>query len=284
MTVSYRGTLANGDAYDSAFSPMNPGSYVACFTVRETEDYAGLYREVPFTVTERTVEPISVKAAGWLGIYDGRPHSIVLTVSGGSGTPAITYATAKDGVYAAENPAFTDVGVYTVWYRVVFPNFTPVEGSAVVSISRGSGGDDDGFVTVRPADGNRAVRIRKTWFAGFEGFTDRFGTDLEKAAVKGTGKFDADGNEMQVWQDYVAGTDPMDTSSRLTASIGMEDGRPVVHWTPALNGDRVRTGVRVYRVLGRNDFADGDWEPVADEADGRYRFFKVTVAMPETEE
>ena len=284
VTVSYRGTLANGDAYDSAFSPMNPGSYVACFTVRETEDYAGLYREVPFTVTERTVEPISVKAAGWLGIYDGRPHSIVLTVSGGSGTPAITYATAKDGVYAAENPAFTDVGVYTVWYRVVFPNFTPIEGSAVVSISRGSGGDGDGFVTVRPAGGNRTVRIRKTWFAGFEGFTDRFGSDLEKAAVKGTGKFDADGNEMQVWQDYVAGTDPMDASSRLTASIGMEDGRPVVHWTPALNGDRVRTGVRVYRVLGRNDLADGEWEPVADEADGRYRFFKVTVAMPETEE
>lgn len=279
VTVEYKGTLANGDAYESPFSPMNPGSYVACFTVRETEDYVGLYKEVPFTVTEKTVEPINVKATGYLGIYDGNPHSITLTVTGGSGTPTVTYAKEREGTYSTINPSFTAVGIYTVWYKVVFPNFAPIEGSAVVSISKGGGGDDE-YVNVRSPNGGATVRIRKTWFSEHTGFVEKFGGDFDKAATMGTGKFDAEGNEMQVWQDYVAGTDPIDVTSRFFASIEILDGKPVVRWNPALNGDRVKTGVRIYSVYGKRELSDETWTIVDDESKGGYRFFKVKVEMP----
>ena len=52
-----------------------------------------------------------------------------------------------------------------------------------------------------------------------------------------TDKKDAKGNDMYVWQDYVAGTDPTDTNSVFKASIEFVDGAPVVIWSPELPPD-----------------------------------------------
>ena len=270
VTVEYKGVLTGGGSYESPFSPMNPGSYTACFSVKETEDYAGLYKEIPFTVTEKTVDPINVKATGYLGIYDGKAHSIVLTVTGGSGTPAITYATAKDGVYSSENPSFTAVGIYTVWYKVVFPNFAPIEGSSVVSISEGGGGGATGDHTT-----TTKVPVPYAWL---DPYLAKYGKGDYEAAGQAKGA-----NGRALWESYVAGLDPENPTSQFTTSIEMINGRPVVHWIPALNGDRVRTGVRVYRVLGKIELSDKGWTPVENETNERYRFFKVTVEMPEEE-
>ena len=83
-----------------------------------------------------------------------------------------------------------------------------------------------------------------------------------------------------VWQDYVAGTDPTNALSQFTAKIEMKDGAPVVTWSPALNGEGVREGARVYRVWGKANLDDTAWSEVAPGNESAYRFFRVTVEMP----
>jgi hypothetical protein len=85
---------------------------------------------------------------------------------------------------------------------------------------------------------------------------------------------------MPVWQDYVVGTDTTNAQSKFTAKIEMKDGSPVVTWSPALNGEGVRKGVRTYRVWGKVNLDDAAWSEVAPGGEGGYRFFRVTVEMP----
>ena len=88
--------------------------------------------------------------------------------------------------------------------------------------------------------------------------------------------------------EYVAGTDPTNLASKLTATIKMgADGRPILSWKPPLNGETevgagVREGARRYSVLGKRDLGDGEekWVPVAEGDESVYRFFKVGVEMP----
>ena len=81
-------------------------------------------------------------------------------------------------------------------------------------------------------------------------------------------------------QGYVAGTDPADAASRFTAEVAFEDGKPVVSWSPALNGEGVREGVRTYRVWGKAELTDSAWVEVVSGGESDYRFFRVTVEMP----
>ena len=58
--------------------------------------------------------------------------------------------------------------------------------------------------------------------------------DFECAAKALTGKRDASGRALQVWEDYVAGTDPTNVESVFRTFIKMEDGVPRITWSPAL--------------------------------------------------
>ena len=64
------------------------------------------------------------------------------------------------------------------------------------------------------------------------------------------------------------------------AKIEMKDGAPVVTWSPALNGEGIREGARVYRVWGKANFGDAAWSEVKAGGEAGYRFFRVTVEMP----
>ena len=94
---------------------------------------------------------------------------------------------------------------------------------------------------------------------------------------------------MSVEDDYVAGTDPTNLESKLTATIKMgADGKPIVSWKPPLNGEDadgagIREGVRSYSVYGKQalDDAAEKWTPVTEGDEGNYHFFKVEVGMPE---
>ena len=88
------------------------------------------------------------------------------------------------------------------------------------------------------------------------------------------------GAALPVWHDYVAGTDPTNALSKFTAKIEMKGGTPVVTWSPALNGEGVREGARVYRVWGKANLDDATWSEVSSGAEGDFRFFRVTVEMP----
>ena len=60
----------------------------------------------------------------------------------------------------------------------------------------------------------------------------------------------------------------------------MKGGAPVVTWSPALNGEGVREGQRVYRVWGKANLDDVERSEVEAGGEGAYRFFRVTVEMP----
>ena len=97
----------------------------------------------------------------------------------------------------------------------------------------------------------------------------------ESAAKAASGKKDYAGNALQVWQDYVAGTDPTNLSSRFTAKIEMVDGEPIVTWDPDLNTNGI---IRIYKVYGRETLdGGGEWQYPTNSL---HRFFKVTVEMP----
>ena len=78
----------------------------------------------------------------------------------------------------------------------------------------------------------------------------------------------------------MAGTDPTNALSKFTANIEMKDGSPVVTWSPALNGEGVREGVRVYRVWGKANLGDAEWSEVGAGGETDLRFFCVTIEMP----
>ena len=95
-----------------------------------------------------------------------------------------------------------------------------------------------------------------------------------EAAMSHTGKFDASGMPMFVWQDFVAGTDPTDVNSRFRATITIENNAPKIEWHPNLN---TNGEVRKYKVLGKTTLlGDEEWAPM----NSAHRFFKVEIAVP----
>ena len=150
---------------------------------------------------------------------------------------------------------------------------TVTVGNAILRIVQGDGvvveGVDTPFV------------IPTSWFEKY--YSTQGGTtpDEWQKIAEGAGvKTDASGAALPVWHDYVAGTDPTDAESRFAASVVLEDGKPVVSWSPALNGDGVREGVRTYRVWGKANLTDAAWSEVAPDGEPAYRFFRVSVEMP----
>lgn len=87
---------------------------------------------------------------------------------------------------------------------------------------------------------------------------------------------DPDGDGLTTAQEYVAGTDPNDPDSKLTAYIEMVDGQPVVTYAPDLLNERV------YKKLGKKNLDDPTepWVEVKEGEEGNYNFFKVTVELP----
>lgn len=112
-------------------------------------------------------------------------------------------------------------------------------------------------------------------------FAAKFGDDFRAAIRKPTGKRDALGQPLYVWQDYVAGTDPLDENDTFTATLTVENGVPVVKWSPELSAEA--TARRKYTVYGAKAL-DAEWTDVslkedAERQDMGYRFFRVSVEM-----
>ena len=112
--------------------------------------------------------------------------------------------------------------------------------------------------------------------AGYQSrFEAKFGTNPVAAMTMSTNKKDAKGNDMYVWQDYVAGTDPTDTNSVFTAAITMVDGMPVVEWSPKLSA--AEEARRRYTIYGKSSLESGEaWHSPTNALD---RCFKVGVEM-----
>ena len=149
-------------------------------------------------------------------------------------------------------------------------------------------GEDCGWVdcvvwrpgVVVPSDvtGGAEFRVTSEWAAQYAQFQVRFGSDLIAAMAKPTGKMSVNGAPMQVWHDYVAGTDPTNPNDLFKAVLEMVDGKPVISWHPDLNKS---AEIRTYKVYGRRSLSNEDaWEYPANSAE--HQFFKVDVSMPDT--
>ncbi len=137
--------------------------------------------------------------------------------------------------------------------------------------------EESGFVTVITEIKGGSVSVPATWAAGFPSYAEKFGSDFTASLTKATGKKDATGNSLQVWQDYVAGTDPTDVDDKFEATISMVDDEAVVSWKPELSA--AESAKRTYTIYGRQTLYSGDWSPVADGSAKNYNFFKVVVEM-----
>ena len=109
--------------------------------------------------------------------------------------------------------------------------------------------ETSGFVAVVTEIKGDSVAVPQSWTARFPSYAAKFGSDFASSLLKPTGKKDASGAPLLVWQDYVAGTDPTDPADTFRASITMVDGDPIVSWAPVLPS--AEAAKRTYTVYGR---------------------------------
>ena len=184
-------------------------------------------------------------------------------------------------VTLAGDPPSRDLGAY-----MGVPAFTVISGrlgsaTAIIYASVTNSTDE---ITV-PEGWLDEIALAHEKPAGYESyqaaFEDKFGSNLEEALKKPTGKTDLHGNALYVWQDYVAGTDPLDEEDKFTATIKIENGLPVVEWKPEL--PPAKAVLRKYTTLGATALG-GEWVDVSSLSDierqaAGYQFFQVTVEM-----
>ena len=136
---------------------------------------------------------------------------------------------------------------------------------------------DTGFVNIITEVKGGAVAIPSSWAENYPAFESKFGSDFTQALSMKTGKKDGAGNDMFVWQDYVAGTDPTKPEDKFTASITVVDGKVTVSYTPEL--DEARKALRKYTTWGKKSLFDTDWTVVQEGQEAENNFFKVSVEM-----
>ena len=114
---------------ETSTAPTNAGVYYAKATLSGTDNYAQATNTVKIEISNAD---FSVTAEGYDGVYDGQTHSITVTADDGV---TVTYST--DGTnYSVTNPAYTDAGEHTIYYKAVKANHNDVTGSVAVKIAK----------------------------------------------------------------------------------------------------------------------------------------------------
>lgn len=136
---------------------------------------------------------------------------------------------------------------------------------------------DTGFVNVIAEVKGGCIEVPSSWTNNYPAFVSKFGSDFTEALSMKTGKRDGAGNDMLVWQDYVAGTDPTNEKDVFTASITIVGGKVTISYTPELDADR--KAMRKYTIWGKKSLLDTVWAEVLAGRESDYNFFKVSVEM-----
>lgn len=182
----------------------------------------------------------------------------------------------KDVVYAGEKPAI-DLAAFDGCPLAVVPG--PIVTVKVAVPIEIQADPDDGTLDI-PENWLDLMAERfggETWKTQF---TDRFGDGSTNTLKVATGKVDRSGHALQVWQEYVAGTDPLDADSALTAFVEMTAEGPVITWSPDLSDEG-----RVYTIYGMKNLTDRQKPTVvtaltpAERQAAGYRFFFVAVRL-----
>ena len=129
--------VATVDAETGLVHVVGPGSANITATVADGKNYTYATKTARYAIGVGTAA-IVVSAEGFTGTYDGEAHTITVTVTEPEGT-TVKYGTVAGEYTLDKAPAFTEAGEYTVFYQVTKENYTTVENSAVVSISKAAG-------------------------------------------------------------------------------------------------------------------------------------------------
>ena len=125
------------DAETGEVHIVGTGSANITATVADGKNYTYATKTARYAIGVGTAA-IVVSAEGFTGTYDGEAHTITVTVTEPEGT-TVKFGTVAGEYTLDKAPAFTEAGEYTVFYQVTKENYTTVENSAVVSISKAAG-------------------------------------------------------------------------------------------------------------------------------------------------
>lgn len=92
---------------------------------------------------------------------------------------------------------------------------------------------------------------------------------------------DADSDGLPNWAEYVCGTSPTNSAEKVTVSIAMDNGEPVVTYTPA--DSQIAPGFKAV-IKGAPDLstAFSSWEVVTETRTSTCKFFRVEI-VPESQ-
>ena len=134
-TVTYSSSasnIASVNAQTGEVSIVNTGTAVITATVTEKAggNYSYANNQASYTV-EVSPATMTVTARNYSGNYDGEPHTIGLVAPTGA---TVTYGTERGSYTLDEAPTFTEVGTYTVYYRVTKRHYSTITSSRTVTI------------------------------------------------------------------------------------------------------------------------------------------------------
>ncbi|MCI5935682.1 MAG: Ig-like domain-containing protein [Lachnospiraceae bacterium] len=123
-------TLVSGTDY--TISGAETGSTVGEYVITVTG--AGKYKGTVHKTWEIIPADITnFEKYEYSGIYDGNPHCSTVSAIVSEGAE-ITYSTSEEGDYGVNPPEFTEVGTYTVYYKIAKDTDTLLSGTLTVTI------------------------------------------------------------------------------------------------------------------------------------------------------
>ena len=113
--------------------PTMPGSYVATFTVPESQNYKALSKDVPFTIEKATINYV---ADGSTGEYCGIGYGITVTVSTPSSGVTVKYSETDAGPWQDNPITFKDVCTdKPIYFQIEAEGYKTVTNSRTVTVT-----------------------------------------------------------------------------------------------------------------------------------------------------
>ena len=113
--------------------PIMPGSYVATFTVAESQNYNAMTKDVPFTITATMINYVAVNGGGK---YSGSGYGISVNVSEPASGVTIKYAESETGPWLDELTYKDVCTAKPIWFQITAAGYTTVTDSRTVTITK----------------------------------------------------------------------------------------------------------------------------------------------------
>jgi len=271
-SITSGSTYATIDSQTGLMTATGVGTVVVCASYTA----GGVTKTATRTVTVRkALKGVSISGATELYAGDSRAYACTATYSDGSETVVACVWTLTAGSERAVLDSSGSLTAGNVSGEVAIKASYTYEGTTKSATKNVEIKTQVGVASSET--GGKAIEVPLSWVNKHSAFRSKFGSDLSVAMTKTTGKKDGAGNPLNVWHDYVAGTDPTDEKDVFRAKVEMVDGLPHVSWEPNMNES---AETRTYKVYGRRSLSGADaWEYPANSA--VHQYFKVDVAMPD---